>query len=102
MRVASPEDGKTIMLEKIKRAISENKPVVVGMDIDNVPGKGAFKRLTRNYIWLPDRSVNPSPGHAMTIVSYNDDYGSGAFDCRTAGVEVGEMMDSFGSDTKIL
>ncbi len=87
-RIASPGDGGTTILEKIKKAISEGKPVVVGMDVDNVPKKGAFNRLTRNYVWVPDRSVNPSPGHAMTIVSYDDAYGGGAF----------ELQNSWGRD----
>ena len=83
-RIASPDDGKTTILLKIKKTISEGKPVVVGMDVDNVPQKGAFNRLTRDYIWMPDRSVAPSAGHAMTIVSYDDAYGGGAFELQNS------------------
>jgi hypothetical protein len=83
-RVVSPEDNKTAILQKVKKTISENKPVVVGMDIDNAPVKGAFNRLTHDYIWVPDRSVKPSPGHAMAIVSYDDTYGGGAFELQNS------------------
>ena len=83
-RIAAPDDNSATLLEKIKKAISEGKPVVVGMDVDNVPGKGPYNKLTRAFIWVPDRSREPVPGHAMTIVSYDDSYGGGAFELENS------------------
>jgi hypothetical protein len=83
-RIADPDDNAATVVQKIKKTISENKPVVVGMDDDDIPGKGPFNELTRTYIWVPDRSVNPGPGHAMTIVSYDDQYGGGAFELQNS------------------
>jgi hypothetical protein len=83
-RIASPGDDRAIILQKIKKTISENKPVVVGMDVDDVPGKGCYATLSRSFIWIPDRSVEPTSGHAMTIVSYDDAYGGGAFELQNS------------------
>jgi hypothetical protein len=83
-RIAAPRDNGATLLEKIKKTISENKPVVVGMNVDDVPAKGAFSTLTRSFIWVPDRSVAPSAGHAMTIVSYDDSYGGGALELENS------------------
>jgi Domain of unknown function (DUF4384)/Papain family cysteine protease len=83
-RVEAPDDNSSVIMQKIKKTISESKPVVVGMDVDNAPGKGPFNRLTRDFIWIPDRSVPPTPGHAMTVVSYDDQYGGGAFELENS------------------
>jgi hypothetical protein len=87
-RLASPEDGKPMILQKVKKAVAEGKPVVVGMFVDDAPGTGCFATLTRDFIWTPDRSVEPTRGHAMVVVSYDDAYGGGAF----------ELQNSWGRD----
>jgi len=83
-RIASPDDNKAAILQKIKKTISENKPAVVGMNVDSVPGKGCFTDLTRDFVWIPNRSVKPTPGHAMTIVSYDDAYEGGSFELQNS------------------
>ncbi len=83
-RIGAPEDSKAAIVEKVKKTISENKPVVVGMMIDDAPGKGPFATLTRDFIWVPDRSVKPTMGHAMTVVSYDDAYGGGSFELQNS------------------
>ncbi len=68
----------------MKKTISEGKPVVVAMDVDDVPGKGCFHDLTKDFVWIPNRSVKPTSGHAMTVVSYDDTYAGGAFELQNS------------------
>ncbi len=83
-RIASPKDDRAEILQKMKKTISENKPVVVGMNVDEVPGKGCFSTLSRDFIWIPDRKAKPVSGHAMTVVSYDDAFGGGAFELQNS------------------
>jgi hypothetical protein len=87
-RIASPKDDKATIVQKIKKTISENKPVVVGMNVDLSDDRGCYHDLTRGFVWIPDKRVKPVSGHAMTVVSYDDSYGGGAF----------ELQNSWGRD----
>jgi hypothetical protein len=83
-RLASPEDGSAAILQKVKKNLAEGKPVEVGMLVDDVPGKGCFATLTRDFVWKPDRGVEPTRGHAMCVVSYDDAYAGGAFELQNS------------------
>jgi hypothetical protein len=83
-RIASPGDSKAMILSKVKKTIAEKKPVVVGMNVDYVAGKGCYKELTPKFVWIPNRSAKAISGHAMTIVSYDDTYGGGAFELQNS------------------
>jgi hypothetical protein len=83
-RIVTSKDNKATILEKMKKTISENKPVVVGMNVDDAPDKGCYHDLNKSYVWIPNRSVKPTAGHAMTVVSYDDAYGGGAFELQNS------------------
>ena len=83
-RIGAPDDSKAALVDKVKKTISESKPVVVGMMIDDSPRKGPFATLSRDFVWIPDRSVKPTMGHAMTVVSYDDSYAGGAFELQNS------------------
>lgn len=80
-RVVAPDDNDATVLQKIKKTIYELKPVVVGM---GTPGKGAFSKLTRDFIWTPDPALKVVSGHALTVVAYDDTYGGGAFELENS------------------
>ncbi|HET6450210.1 MAG TPA: C1 family peptidase, partial [Spirochaetia bacterium] len=77
-RLLVPGDTASGALQKIKKSLSEGKPVVVGMYVDWVDGQGCFHNAPPDYVWKPVRTVTPQAGHAMTIVSYDDAYAGGA------------------------
>jgi hypothetical protein len=83
-RLATPNDNKSIFVQKVKKTISENKPVVVCLYVGDEPQKGCFYNINPDFIWIPDRSVNPVAGHAMTVVGYDDSYGGGAFEVQNS------------------
>ena len=57
-------------LSLIKRALSEKKPVVFAITVDD-----GFKRLDSPFIWK-DHTGSAGEGHAMVIVGYDDIKGS--------------------------
>jgi C1A family cysteine protease len=69
--------------ERVKKSLSEDKPVVIAMDIPN-----SF--IDAGEVWLPDSSDYRrwSQGHGMAIVGYDDNKFGGAF----------EIMNSWGTD----
>jgi len=83
-RLAAPNDNKTVLVQKVKKMVSEMKPVVVCFYVDDAPQKGCFYNINRDFIWIPDRSVKPVAGHAMTVVGYDDSYGGGAFEVQNS------------------
>ena len=75
--------GKTNLSEKIKYSLNNKFPVVIGVS--------DFKNIETNLgkdTWIPE-VVNYSPyGHAMSIVSYDDNKNGGSF----------EILNSWGED----
>ncbi|MBL1213639.1 MAG: cysteine protease [Ignavibacteriae bacterium] len=69
--------------ERVKKSLSEDKPVVIAMDIPN-----SF--IDAGEVWLPDSGDYRrwSQGHGMAIVGYDDNKFGGAF----------EIMNSWGTD----
>lgn len=69
--------------ERVKKSLSEDKPVVIAMDIPN-----SF--IDAGEVWLPDSSDYRrwSQGHGMAIVGYDDNKFGGVF----------EIMNSWGTD----
>jgi C1A family cysteine protease len=57
-------------LSLIKRALSEKKPVVFAITVDD-----GFKRLDSPFIWK-DHAGSSAGGHAMVIIGYDDSKGS--------------------------
>jgi len=83
-RLVPSDDNKAALVQKVKKTISEEKPVIVAFNIDDIPQKGCFATLTDDFIWIPDRSAKPVAGHAMTVVGYDDSYGGGAFEVQNS------------------
>lgn len=69
--------------ERVKKSLSEDKPVVIAIDIPN-----SF--IDAGEVWIPDSSDYRawSQGHGMAIVGYDDNKFGGAF----------EIMNSWGTD----
>ena len=57
-------------LSLIKRALTEKKPVVFAITVDD-----GFKHLDSPYVWK-DRTSDAGEGHAMVIIGYDDSKGS--------------------------
>ncbi len=65
----------------LKKSITEKKPVVISLKIDET-----FSKVSANSIWSPS---SVSRGHAMCIVGYNDSIGNGGSF---------EVMNSYGTN----
>lgn len=61
------DDAKT-KIWKVKRALAQREPVIIGMEI-----RQNFYQLNQARFWWPDLgNTNPAGGHAMTVVGYDD------------------------------
>lgn len=76
------QNGKTKVL-KVKKALSEGQPVIIGMDIYQ-----SFMDAEGQEIWTPVIGDAHKGGHAMVVVGYDDNKEGGAF----------EIMNSWGDD----
>lgn len=75
-------DSEDFKVEAVKKSLSQNKPVVIGMKCPN-----SFNRA-KNY-WIP--TENPAAnhgGHAMCVIGYDNNKYGGAF----------EIQNSWGTD----
>lgn len=80
-RLSNYGDQSSSFIKKIKKAIANKNPVVIGMTIHK-----SFYRA-KGY-WSPQGSTDPSlGGHAMVVVGYDDNKYGGAF----------EILNSWGS-----
>lgn len=70
----------------VKKAISENKPVLIGMECCNP----SFINSAGKEYWTPTPSeaIPRTNGHAMTLIAYDDEKFGGAF----------QIMNSWGTD----
>jgi len=60
---------------KIKKSLTEKKPVVFSLKIDD-----RFEKLAETGFWSPEDDFVPAARHAMCIVGYDDRIGGGAFE----------------------
>jgi hypothetical protein len=77
------ELGKVNLIEKIKYCINNKFPVVIGVS--------DFEKIETNLgsdTWIPELSDYSEGGHAMSIVSYDDNKNGGSF----------ELMNSWGNE----
>ncbi|NCT09273.1 MAG: DUF4384 domain-containing protein [Flavobacteriia bacterium] len=72
-------DNPVNLVGKVKKAISEKNPVVIGLFQYN------SLMLDANKVWIPNTGTN---GHAMVVVGYDDNKAGGAF----------EIMNSWGTN----
>ncbi|MBN1250965.1 MAG: DUF4384 domain-containing protein [Bacteroidales bacterium] len=71
-------DSESFKLNAIKKSLSENKPIIIGMKAPN-----SFNNA-KNY-WIP--TENPEGnygGHAMCVIGYDDDKFGGAFEVQNS------------------
>jgi hypothetical protein len=62
------DDAKT-KIWKVKRALAQKEPVIIGMEI-----RQNFYQLKNARFWWPALgNTNPAGGHAMTVVGYDDE-----------------------------
>jgi hypothetical protein len=78
----SQEDPSNFKVAAVKKAISQDKPVVIGM-----PVYESFKSLGSNGVWNGFATSANIGGHAMCVIGYDDDKEGGAF----------EIMNSWGT-----
>ena len=83
-RLFSIEDDHDKKIQAVKRSLSKEVPVIIGMHIPK-----SFE-LVKDKFWVPTEQFSPDeqPGHAMVVVGYDDSKYSGAF----------EVMNSWGVD----
>jgi len=60
---------------KIKKSLTEKKPVVISMKIDDM-----FQTVPLSGIWSPETDFVKIASHAMCIVGYDDKIGGGSFE----------------------
>ncbi|MCB0630173.1 MAG: C1 family peptidase [Lewinella sp.] len=66
------QDAAKTKIWKVKRALAQREPVVIGMAI-----RQNFYQLNQAKFWWPDLgNTNPAGGHAMTVVGYDDEVGA--------------------------
>jgi len=83
-RIFDLDDDPKIKIEKVKRSLSKETPVVIGMYATK-----SFE-LLKDVFWVPRETVDPEsqPGHSVVVIGYDDSkYGAGAF----------EIMNSWGT-----
>lgn len=62
------QDDARSKIWKVKRALAQQEPVIIGMAI-----RQNFYQLNKARFWWPDLgNTNPAGGHAMTVVGYDD------------------------------
>lgn len=76
------QNGKTKVL-KVKKALAEGQPVIIGMEIYQ-----SFMDAEGKEVWTPIIGDVSKGGHAMVVVGYDDNKEGGAF----------EIMNSWGDD----
>ena len=76
------QNAKTKLL-KVKKALAESRPVIIGMDVYK-----SFMGAKGLEVWTPVMGDQLIAGHAMVVVSYDDTKEGGAF----------EIMNSWGDD----
>jgi Papain family cysteine protease len=67
-RLFDEATAENIKIESIRRVLAQNKPVSVGVLINN-----QFMTLRETDYWNPSLSKKPDLAHAMVIVGYDDD-----------------------------
>jgi len=77
-------DGNAFKIQAVKKSLSENNPVVIGMLVPN-----SFYQATD--VWMPTEThLGDYGGHAMCVVGYDDNKAGGAFLVQNSwGVEWG-------------
>ena len=84
-RIFDLEDDPEVKIEKVKRSLSKETPVVIGMYAPK-----SFE-LLKDIFWVPRENVDPEnqPGHSLVVVGYDDTkFGTGGF----------EVMNSWGTE----
>jgi hypothetical protein len=71
--------------DKVRKAISQNRPVIIGMKVYDSFDYGIEKS---GGIWDGKTAGDPPGDHAMCVVGYDDDFAGGAF----------EIMNSWGTN----
>jgi len=81
-KIFSMFDSKEYKIKAVKKSLSENNPVIIGM---NLP-KSFYKAKD---VWKPTESSSLTyGGHAMCVIGYDDNKSGGSF----------EIMNSWGTD----
>lgn len=71
-------DGNNMKIERVKKSLSENKPVVIGMKCPD-----SFYDA-KDY-WMPIEDPNGSfGGHAMCVIGYDDNVHGGCFEIQNS------------------
>lgn len=87
-------DNPSNLVGKVKKAIANKNPVVIGMQVSSTFYKA------KGY-WNGIHTSKPG-GHAMVVVGYDDDKYGGAFELLNSWGTNWEIMDTFGFVTMIL
>ena len=82
VRLFNRRDAKTQKINRVRKSLSEGKPVIIGM---NTPD--SFQRVYGNKLWQPKSSESPTVsygGHAMTVIAYDNNKYGGAFELQNS------------------
>ena len=71
-RLFDPTDSYEVKVRTVKKALAQNRPVVIGMRVPN-----SFFRCKD--VWLKTETDNSGGGHALCAVAYDDNKYGGAF-----------------------
>jgi hypothetical protein len=81
VRLFNTNDGQSQKINRVRKSLSEGKPVVIGMNTPN-----SFDRVRRK-LWEPKANENPwiaYGGHAMTVIAYDNNKYGGAFELQNS------------------
>lgn len=80
VRLFNKYDSAQIKIDRVRKSISEGKPVIIGM---NTPD--SFQNSYRKKVWQPIENPNFNHGgHAITVISYDDSKYGGAFEIQNS------------------
>jgi len=81
VRLFNRGDGNTQKINRVRKSLSEGKPVIIGM---NTPK--SFDKVRGNF-WQPKANESPRisyGGHAMTVIAYDNQKYGGAFELQNS------------------
>ncbi len=80
VRLFDKYDPAQIKIDRVRKSISEGKPVIIGM---NTPD--SFQESHHKKVWQPTENPNiQHGGHAITVISYDDSKYGGAFEIQNS------------------
>lgn len=74
------DDEKSTKIQKVKKSISEKKPVIIAI----IPCPPSFQKAKEVWDTTEEPDINSSGGHALCVVGYDDNKYGGAFEIQNS------------------